>query len=207
MHETVEKHAQLRSAIVDAAAETVRVSGVGALQARKLAASARCSVGTLYNVCGSMDEVLAEVNLRTLARLKDVLSAASTQAQDPTAEGRLCVLGGAYISYAVNNATSWRALVTGSGSARAAGPSEVDVSAGYEGVIAVFRGIAENEPDAEALAYAVFSAVHGLSLVAVDPVLGAVQRPDPQAVLRLLVGERPHVQAPGGHETWPVGRR
>ena len=93
--------------LLAAAEETIGESGVRAVTARALAAHIGYSVGTVYNLFESLDELIVEVNGRTLDALYDELAAAKTGASP---EATLSTFARAYVAFATEHQSLWNAL-------------------------------------------------------------------------------------------------
>src|SRR5258708_32211351 len=61
----------LRESLSDQASLLVASEGLGALQARRLALLAGCSVGAIYNVFPDLDDLILEANSRTLRQIAE----------------------------------------------------------------------------------------------------------------------------------------
>lgn len=72
----------IRQKLINAGRRLVAEKGIEFLTARKLSEASNCSIGTIYNQFGSMDELAAEQNKLTLHELEKVLKAAGKEA-DP----------------------------------------------------------------------------------------------------------------------------
>jgi AcrR family transcriptional regulator len=112
MSKTTERRQQLKNALISAAERTIENHGLGGLRARALAYRVGCAVGAIYNVVSDLDDLVFEVNSRTLAALERHLAAAETSgaAETPTAVDRLVRLGTAYLAFAAAHTLRWRAL-------------------------------------------------------------------------------------------------
>ncbi len=113
MSKTVERRKQLKNALISAAERTIENHGLGGLKARALAYRVGCAVGAIYNVVTDLDDLVFEVNCRTLAALKRQLAGAeqvSGAAEASTAADRLVRLGTAYLAFAAAHTLRWRAL-------------------------------------------------------------------------------------------------
>lgn len=106
------RHAALRARAVKIAYDTLQAEGEAAIQARRIADAAECSVGTLYNVFGSLDGLWLELNALTLealhARLDDVLDDADT-ADALALAVKACET---VLAFSQSNAAQWRGLIT-----------------------------------------------------------------------------------------------
>ncbi len=104
-------HNEIRTAAVGAAEMIVVEEGLAALNARRVAAEAGCSVGTLYNIFGQLDGLIDAVNLSTLRMLGEAL--AETVADLPAGasrEKRLSALALMYLRFARRHRNRWSAL-------------------------------------------------------------------------------------------------
>jgi AcrR family transcriptional regulator len=113
MTKTAERRQRLKNALISAAERTIETHGLGGLKARALAYKVGCAVGAIYNVVTDLDDLVIEVNSRTLAALEGELSAAeqtSDAAEGSTPVGRLVRLGTAYLAFATAHRVRWRAL-------------------------------------------------------------------------------------------------
>jgi AcrR family transcriptional regulator len=113
MSKTAERRLQLKNALISAAERTIENHGLGGLKARALAYRVGCAVGAIYNVVTDLDDLVFEVNTRTLAALERHLAAseqASGAAGASTAVDRLVRLGTAYLAFAAAHTLRWRAL-------------------------------------------------------------------------------------------------
>jgi AcrR family transcriptional regulator len=113
MSNTAERRQQLKNALISAAERTIENHGIGGLKARALAYRVGCAVGAIYNVVTDLDDLVFEVNSRTLAALAHHLAAAeqaSGAAEASTAVDRLVRLGTAYLAFAAAHTLRWRAV-------------------------------------------------------------------------------------------------
>ena len=86
----------------------VENEGLSALQARRIAQEAGCSVGTIYNLYDGLDDLIIRVNAGTLQDLGAKLAAQQTTGENLAED--LTVLALAYLSFALDSQTSWRAV-------------------------------------------------------------------------------------------------
>jgi len=113
MSKTAERRQQLKNALISAAERTIENHGLGGLKARALAYRVGCAVGAIYNVVTDLDDLVFEVNSRTLAALERHLAAAEQAAVAVEASApvdRLVRLGTAYLAFAAAHRLRWRAL-------------------------------------------------------------------------------------------------
>jgi AcrR family transcriptional regulator len=113
MSKTAERRQQLKNALISAAERTIENHGLGGLKARALAYRVGCAVGAIYNVVTDLDDLVLEVNARTLLALECHLVAAeqaSGAAEVSSAVDRLVRLGTAYLAFAAAHTLRWRAV-------------------------------------------------------------------------------------------------
>ena len=113
MAKQADRHAALRTRLIDAAEGTIADKGLAALKARDLAREAGCAVGTIYNVVEHLDELILCVGSRTLVMLDAALSAvrsASPSGSTEAAVDDLVRLALAYLEFAATHTIRWRAL-------------------------------------------------------------------------------------------------
>src|SRR5512134_263577 len=96
---------EMREMSLNATEEIVAREGYAALSTRRVAAAIGYTVGTLYLVFRNFDELILQVNARTL----DALSARLLEAAG-AAEGvpRALALGRAYLRFATERPRLWR---------------------------------------------------------------------------------------------------
>lgn len=99
---------EIREMALNAAETILTQEGYKGLTARKLAAAIDYTVGTLYLVFENLDDLLLQVNGRTLDGLFDWLSARRGAASDP--RQALLALADAYIAYAETETPRWNLL-------------------------------------------------------------------------------------------------
>ena len=107
----IDNREELDAAMIEAAEATIRRDGGAALTARGLAQQLGVSVGTVYNVHGSMDELIEKVNTRTLMRLEAEIS--SIDAGGASVEQVLLEFARRYTAYVQANLNLWSVLFEG----------------------------------------------------------------------------------------------
>lgn len=93
---------------LDAAERIVAAEGYKGLSARKVAAAIDYTVGTLYLVFENLDDLVLQVNGRTLDMLFGWLTTRSDQTGSPRKV--LLALAGAYVAYAEQETPRWNML-------------------------------------------------------------------------------------------------
>lgn len=187
--ETQPYRQRLEARMTDIAERLVASEGLTAVQARRVAQDADCSVGTLYNVFGGLDGLILAVNRRTLAALGDKLATASRGAQAGAAEVRLLALALAYRDFAFGQTARWRALFE-----HRMEPGKAVPEAYLEEQAKLFAlvesclvGALEKSQNTYA-ARALFAAVHGIVTLALDNKLGSQGAEETEQQIRFLVG-------------------
>jgi len=189
---TPQRRAQLRDALVAAAAGAIEREGLKGLRARALAEEAGCAVGAIYNVVKDLDELVLLVNARTLKALEHDLSAADQAAAGPQAAiARLVRMALAYLDFAAAHTSRWRALF------EHRMPAGQDVPAWYreeqqhlfghvEELLRELQG-QESRVRRALLARSLFSAVHGLVLLGLEEKLQPIPLPVLREQIRFVV--------------------
>lgn len=160
----------LREAMLPLAVRIIEKDGLGALQARRVALDAKCSVGSVYNVFGDLDGLIIAANVRTVQDLGSELLSSFRSTTGQAVEARLLHLALAYKNFALNNLNRWRAIFEH----RLSGAREVPAE--YRADQARLLGLIE-AIIADAIAdgttrlhagRALFSAVHGIIALGID---------------------------------------
>jgi AcrR family transcriptional regulator len=185
MAKGADRHAALRTRLIDAAERTIAENGLAALKARDLAQEAGCAVGTIYNVFEHLDELVLCVGARTLAMLDDALGAARSSrrnglTEDATAE--LVRLALAYLEFAAAHRVRWRALFEHRMSEGRALPGWF-VEQQHALFAQVERPLVALLPELDAdarhtLARTLFSAVHGIVALGLEEKLVSLPLPE-----------------------------
>jgi AcrR family transcriptional regulator len=181
---------RLEARMIDIAERVITVEGISAMQARRVAQEADCSVGTLYNVFGGLDGLVIAVNMRTLAVLGDKLQTAARGADGGSLHSQLIALALAYRDFAYQQTPRWRALFE-----HKMEPDK-SVPPGYREAQATLFALVESAlqsviADAAqrmSAARALFSAVHGIVALALDNKLGGQDPAETERQVRLIVG-------------------
>ena len=179
--------AHQRVVLIETVESVLASEGLSAVQARRIAKDAGCSVGTLYNIFGDIDGLILAANERTLHSLGQALEHAASQASAPGGElsFRLMALATAYLDFATAHSRRWRAVFDHRL------PDGRDIPAFYIedrrrllALIEVEIAGAVTDPQTRAdAAHALFSAVHGIVLLSLDEKLGTFE---PATCLRQL---------------------
>lgn len=99
---------QLRAIALQAAEELVAAHGLAGLSARKVVARIGYTVGSLYMVFRNLDDLIMQMNERTLERLHAALATAIADRPPPAVALR--ALAQAYIAFALRETHRWLAI-------------------------------------------------------------------------------------------------
>ncbi|MBK8183862.1 MAG: TetR/AcrR family transcriptional regulator [Candidatus Competibacteraceae bacterium] len=99
---------ELREISLQAAEQLVIAHGLMGLSARKVAAGIGYTVGSLYMVFRNFDDLIIQMNERTLDALYEKLAAAVTNPPSPTAA--IEALAQTYLAFALSETNRWLAL-------------------------------------------------------------------------------------------------
>jgi len=99
---------ELREIALQAAEDLVEAHGLIGLSARKVASRIGYTVGSLYMVFNNIDDLIVQMNERTLDRLYEMLAAAV--ANQPPAATAIRALAQAYITFALTQTHRWLAV-------------------------------------------------------------------------------------------------
>ncbi|MEJ2591948.1 MAG: TetR/AcrR family transcriptional regulator [Candidatus Thiodiazotropha sp.] len=173
-----------------AAAETlIAEQGYPALSARKVASAIGYTVGTLYLVFENLDDLILQVNARTLDRLHRQIMDDEAQCHD--AKARLLQLGHSYIRFADREPHAWKMIFEHRlGEDRESPPWFQDKVAHMFGLVE--ERLAPLAPErtpreiAEA-ARALWGGVHGICMLALTDTLGVAGVESVQQVTHALM--------------------
>jgi len=180
---------ELREMALSAAEQIVVDHGYEGLSARKVATAIGYTVGTLYLVFENIDDLILNINARTLDRLHAKMT--ELKAKPGEARDYLLQLGQVYIRYANDDPHRW-AMVFEHRFAE-----DREVPAWYQEKIArmfsvVEEGLAplaEHRPKKEITqaARAIWSGVHGICILALMDTLGIAGVESAQELTRSLI--------------------
>lgn len=100
---------ELREISLRAAEQLVTAHGLSGLSARKIASAIGYTVGSLYMVFRNLDDLILQMNERTLDQLYNRLADAVTNREQPPASS-VRALAQAYLSFALDETNRWLAL-------------------------------------------------------------------------------------------------
>lgn len=185
---------RLRLKALAIAARIAASEGLAALQARRIATEAGCSVGSLYNVFGDMDGLVVAVNRETVRLLGDALMASFAASEESQVEQRLMQLALTYMHFALDHQNRWRAVF------EHRQPDGREVPADYRadqarllGLIeAVIAGDVTDSSLRRHAARALFAAIHGIIMLALDEKLAHFDREAMESEIRFIVSAAAH---------------
>ena len=184
--ETSGRRVALREALVAAAERVIRERGYQALRARELALDVGCALGAIYNVFPDLDALILAVKARALDFLDAeiagrIMSARPERANPESALGEaerlLQELARLYLAFASENPRLWQAVF------EHRSPNDVVPASYMEKLDRVLTHVerpvailvpAASAGERQALARALFSAVHGIVALGLDGKLGPV---------------------------------
>ncbi len=172
------------------AAETIVMSqGPDALSARKLASAIGYTVGTLYLVFENLDDLILQVNGRTLDRLHERILADQRNCED--AESCLFQLGHSYIQFADSEPHTWQMIFEHRMSDDQETPEwlKEKVARMFALVEDRLTQLADHRSQTEIAqaARALWGGVHGICILAVNRTLGAAGVASVQAITHSLM--------------------
>ncbi|MDR2688435.1 MAG: TetR/AcrR family transcriptional regulator [Azoarcus sp.] len=101
---------EIRSIALATAERIAAAEGYAGLSARKVAAAIGYTVGTLYLLFENLDDLILQINGRTLDQLRACLEAATPPDERCDPEKTLLALARAYIAYAEAESPRWNML-------------------------------------------------------------------------------------------------
>jgi len=179
---------ELREMALNAAEDIVAKEGYFALSTRRVATAIGYTVGTLYLVFRNFDDLILQINARTL----DALSARLARAEgEPEGVARVLALGRAYLGFATERPRLWRMVFEHRMAAGAPLPDWYgEKVARLFGVVEnALRPVLKDRPDPELMTAArvIWSGVHGICLLEVTERLEAVGSPPGAALVESLI--------------------
>lgn len=190
MSKALERREKLRSDLIAAAERMIASRGLAGLKTRDLAREIGCANGAVYNLVTDVDELILRVGSRTLLRLDEALSLA-TSAGEPSPLESLIRIALAYCDFAAENLQLWRALFEHRMEADKVVPDwsvhdQLQLFRHiYQPLAALFP---ERSPEELGItARSLFSAVHGMVALGLEQKLVAVPLPALRKEIATLV--------------------
>ncbi|WP_156680533.1 TetR/AcrR family transcriptional regulator [Sphingomonas profundi] len=181
--------ADLEALIVAEAHRHMAEVGFARFSAREVAKRIGYSVGTLYNVFGSLNRLLLAVNARTLTLWTEAIEAALAAAPDD----RLATLVASYFAFAEAHPQSWSAIY-----AHRSPPGET-LPEWYARALARLLGLVDGEVaaalpphrrgEAARLARSLLATVHGHCTFAIDGTFALLGERDPMDAVLARIRE------------------
>ena len=166
---------ELREMALSAAEQIVVEQGYDGLSARKVAAAIGYTVGTLYLVFENLDDLILQVNARTLDRLHAQMS--ESQGNSGDARDYLLHLGQAYIRFADDDPHRWEMVFKHRLSENRVLPAwyQEKITRMFALVEKGLEPLAKQRPQQEITqaAAALWGGVHGICILALTDTLGA----------------------------------
>jgi AcrR family transcriptional regulator len=181
---------RLSFGILAIAMRVIENEGVSALQARRVAVEAGCSVGTIYNIFGDLDGLILRANATTLAQMGGELRTVYDATCAEPVPARLTALALAYMEFALSNRMRWRAIFDHRLPPGKAVPEDYDDSRS-ELLSLLSQAVASENTDtalAMRAARSMFAAVHGVITLALDNKLSPFDARVVEADVRFIIG-------------------
>lgn len=190
MTDTQPYRARLETRMTDIAERLIAREGLAAVQARRIAQEADCSVGTLYNVFSGLDGLIIAANMRTLKALGDMLDTAVRSAGRGTLEDRLMALALTYRDFAFRQTSRWRALFDHRMEPGKPVPDTYrsEQAALFRLIEECLQGYIADPAERFSAARALFSGVHGIVWLVLDDKLGSLGPEEAERQVRFIVG-------------------
>ena len=180
---------ELREMALSAAEQIVVEQGYEGLSARKVASAIGYTVGTLYLVFENIDDLILNINARTLDRLHAKMTA--SQAQSGEAREHLLQLGQVYIRYANDDPHRWAMVFEHRFS------EDREVPAWYQEKITRMFAVVEEAlmplakhrtpREVTQASRAIWGGVHGICILALTDTLGIAGVDSVQELTRSLI--------------------
>ena len=180
---------ELKDLALRAAGDIVSESGAAQLSMREVARRIGYTVGALYIVFENLDDLIVNLNERTVIELRAALERIRGRAQQPAQNLRLLVA--AYLGFALLHTARWRLVF------EHRLPDGQKAPATYAGhTAAIFAlvgrhlreaGVARDDASERELATALWSGAHGIFMLAVTGKLQVVTQASVQRLLDVLL--------------------
>jgi len=180
---------EIHEMALTAAEAIIADQGFPALSARKVAGAIGYTVGTLYLVFENLDDLILQVNGRTLDRLHRQII--EDQSDDADAQARLLQLGHSYIRFADAEPHAWKMIFEHRlGEERRPPPWLLDKVARMFALVE--QRLAELSParssrEISQAARALWGGVHGICMLAITGTLGVAGVESVQEVTQTLM--------------------
>lgn len=102
-------HDEIARRAVEEAGKLAAKDGLRSIAMRPIAKAVGCSVGTIYNVVGDLDEIVLRLNMRSTTAMADRLEAAVAGLSDPLEKAH--ALAQTYVRLGEENQKLWSVLI------------------------------------------------------------------------------------------------
>ena len=179
---------KLKANTLIVAKRIVENEGLSALQARRIAQEAGCSVGTIYNLYDGLDDLIIRVNSGTLEDLGAKLSELEQSATDSLAVN-LTAMALAYLQFALDSQAAWRAVFEHQLAKDKVVPDwyREHQAALFSIVEKKLAHVVADDQQRKLAARALFAAVHGVVSIALDQKLGDFDYAATKAQVKFIV--------------------
>lgn len=99
---------ELKEMAIGIAEKMVVNEGMSGVSARKIANEMGYTVGTIYLIFKNLDEIITEVNLRTLKQLESEIEKKISRQSSP--QEKIATIAKCYLEYAQSNSKRWRTV-------------------------------------------------------------------------------------------------
>jgi AcrR family transcriptional regulator len=180
---------EIQEMALAAAEEIVATQGYQALSARKLAGAIGYTVGTLYLVFENLDDLILQVNGRTLDRLYELIVEEQQDCTD--AQAGLLQLGHSYIRFADSEPHAWQMIFEHRMADEREAPDWL-----RQKVARMFALVEErlaqlathrSQTEIAQAARALWGGVHGICILAINNTLGSAGVESVQAITHVLM--------------------
>jgi AcrR family transcriptional regulator len=180
---------ELKDLALRAAGDIVSESGAAQLSMREVARRIGYTVGALYIVFENLDDLIVNLNERTVIELRAALERIRGRAQQPAQNLRLLVA--AYLGFALLHTARWRLVFE---HRLPDGQKAPPTYAGHTAAIFALvgrhlreAGVARDDASERELATALWSGAHGICMLAVTGKLQVVTQASVQRLLDVLL--------------------
>ena len=180
---------EIREMALAATEQIVMEHGYEGFSARKVAAAIGYTVGTLYLVFDNIDDLILQVNARTLDRLHTSMT--KSQADTEDARNSLLQLGLAYIRFAADDPHRWAMVFEHRLAENRQMPDwyQEKINRMFAMVEQGIKPLAKRHPQKEVTkaATALWGGVHGICILALTDKLGVVAVDSVQELTQSLI--------------------
>ena len=159
---------EIKELALNATEEIVAEAGFQGLSARKVASAIGYTVGTIYLVFKNLDDLIMQVNARTLETL---FNNVSTHQKEDTPQENLVQFGHAYYDFAQQNPHLWSLIfehhVTGGGDINPELGEKIQTLFDLVETEIKALNLKKDQSEIHAASLALWSGVHGITILAI----------------------------------------